>query len=126
MLLEKGYDVESAGFLRKWKNKDRPLIVCVLADVTYLLKGLQKKLQKDTCVLSDFSNLKAKNIGQLEELQNEPLTVAGKKHALVNLVIIMCSLVLNFNNQLDKLAHTTCMSQIAVHLLLFVLKLFQA
>ena len=43
---EKGHDVESAGFLRKWKNKDRLLTICVLADVTYLLKGLQKSLQR--------------------------------------------------------------------------------
>ena len=71
---EKGHDVESAGFLRKWKNKDRLLTICVLADVTYLLKGLQKSLQKDTCVLSDLPNLKTRIISQLEELQNEPLT----------------------------------------------------
>ena len=82
---EKGYDVESAGFLRKWRNKDRLLIVCVLADVTYLLKGLQKKLQKDTCILSDFSNLKAKIIGQLEELQNEPLTGGWEEACLSKL-----------------------------------------
>ena len=71
---EKGYDVESAGFLRKWKNKDRVLTVCVLADVTYLLKGLQKSLQKDACVLSDLSVLKARTIRELEELQDDPLT----------------------------------------------------
>ena len=71
---EKGNDAESAGFLRKWKNKDRVLTVCVLADVTYLLKGLQKSLQKDTCVLSDLPNLKARTISELEELQDQPLT----------------------------------------------------
>ena len=71
---EKGNDVESAGFLRKWKNKDRVLTVCVLADVTYLLKGLQKSLQKDACVLSDLPVLKARTISELEELQDDPLT----------------------------------------------------
>ena len=55
---ENRYDTESDGFLRKWKNKDRVLTVCVLADVTYLLKGVQKSLQKDACILSDLLYLR--------------------------------------------------------------------
>ena len=71
---EKGNDQESIGFLQKWKNKDRILTVCVLADVTYILKRLQKNLQKDTCVLSDLPKLKERTIRELESLQTEPLT----------------------------------------------------
>ena len=48
------------------------MTVCVLADVTYLLKGVQKG-QRDACILSDLPKLKAKVINQLEELQREPL-----------------------------------------------------
>ena len=49
------------------------MTVCVLADVTYLLKGVQKGLQMDACIVSDLPKLKAKVINQLEELQREPL-----------------------------------------------------
>ena len=47
---------------------DRLLTVCVLTDVTYLLKCLQESLQKDACVLSDLPNLKTRIISQPEKL----------------------------------------------------------
>ena len=71
---EKGNDDKSKGFLHKWKNKDRIQTVCVLADVTYILKGLQKSLQKDTCNLGDLRTLKERTIKELESLRDESLT----------------------------------------------------
>ena len=68
---EKGND-ESMGFFRKGENKERT--VCVLADVTYIFKGLQKSLQKDTCMLSELQKLKERTIKELENLKDESLT----------------------------------------------------
>ena len=71
---EKDGSDESKGFLYKWKNKDRIQTVCVLADITYILKGLQKSLQKDTCMLSELRKLKDRTIKELESLKDESLT----------------------------------------------------
>ena len=70
---EKGND-ESLGFFCKWKNKDRVQTVCVLVDVTYILNGLQKCLQKNTCMLSELQNLKERTTKELEKLKDESLT----------------------------------------------------
>ena len=82
---EKGNGQESGGFLKKWKNKDRILTVCILTDVTYILKRLQKNLQKYTCVLSDLPKLKERTIRELESLQAEPST-GGWEEAFVSKV----------------------------------------
>ena len=120
---EKGNGQESGGFLKKWKNKDRILTVCVLTDVIYILKRLQKNLQKDTCVLSDLPKLKERTIRELESLQAEPLT-GGWEEAFVSKV--------DSENRFfgidlqDSQVPTTCKSQTDVPLLLFVPRLFRA
>ena len=82
---EKENDDESMGFLRKWKNKDKLQTVCVLADVTYILKGLQKSLQKDTCMLSELRKLKDKTIKELESLKDESLTGGWEEMLISNI-----------------------------------------
>ena len=71
---EKQNDVESLGFLRKWTDKDLLHLVTLLADVTYLLKGLQKSLQKQTCILSDLSKVRERFVKELENVKGSPLT----------------------------------------------------
>ena len=67
----KGNDDESKRFVHKWKNKDQIQAVCVLADVTYISKALQKSLQKGTCNLGELHNKKERAIKVLESLSNE-------------------------------------------------------
>ena len=74
--------MESTGFLHKWRDKDWVHLVSVLADVTYLLKGLQKSLQKESCVFSDLPKLKDKIVKELETLKGTSL-IGGWEEAFV-------------------------------------------
>ena len=47
--------------------------MALLADVTYLLKGLQRS-QKQTCVLSDLSKVRERFVKELENIKGSPLT----------------------------------------------------
>ena len=75
--------MESLGFLRKWTDKDLLHLISLLADVTYVLKGLQKSLQREACILSDLSKVQKRVVKELEDMKSSLLT-GGWEEALLS------------------------------------------
>ena len=63
--------MESLGFLQKWTDKDLLHLITLLADVTYVLKGLQKR---EACILSDLSKVRERVVKELQDMKSSPLT----------------------------------------------------
>ena len=70
---ERSEDEQAKGFGKLLSNKDNLMLMCLLGDVLFLLKVLQKKLQGDDITIVDIVPETKKFITKIDKLQQRPI-----------------------------------------------------
>ena len=70
---EKQHGAEEKKFLKRLTNMDNILLMCFAADLLFLLKVIQKKLQRDSLIILDIEPEAEKFQKRLDKLSTIPL-----------------------------------------------------